>query len=176
MSYNMLYTMLCNIIPQICDVLCNMLCDKNHPLLPPLPRSASLQCPFISAEQLLGCFALIIMIGEGHATFRARPISCRGGAVGVHGGGALASTAAAASSFLGGNLVYRSWVETWCLARNVLYAGFVVYFVIPQVHICSICKQNSVRAISKRAVFKYAMLKTQTSNCRRFNRSFDSDF
>jgi hypothetical protein len=36
-------------------------------------------------------------------------------------------------------------------------------------HICSTCKQNCLRAISKRAMFKNAMPKTQTSNCKRFN-------
>jgi hypothetical protein len=36
-------------------------------------------------------------------------------------------------------------------------------------HILSTCKQNCLRAISKRAMFKYAMPKTQTLNCKRFN-------
>jgi hypothetical protein len=50
-----------------------------------------------------GCFALII--GEGHAA--TGPIGSRCRRSGVHGGGALASTASAAPSFLGRYLVYH---------------------------------------------------------------------
>ncbi len=57
-----------------------MLRAKNTPSHFPLPGSgsASLQCPFI--QQLLVGLALII--GEGHATFRAVLIGGRSGAVG----------------------------------------------------------------------------------------------
>ena len=69
--------MLCNVIH---NVLHNMLRAKNPPSHFPLPgsRSASLQCLFI--QQLLVGLALII--GEGHATFRAGLICGRDGAVG----------------------------------------------------------------------------------------------
>jgi hypothetical protein len=108
------------------NVLHNMQRARNIPSHFPLPGSgsASLQCPFI--QQLLVGLALIV--GEGHATFRAGLIGGRGGAVGVCGGGALASTAAAAPSFLGGYLVYQASILR---ARYFMqgFAGFVVDFI-----------------------------------------------
>jgi hypothetical protein len=101
------------------NVLHNMLRAKNPPSHFPLPGSgsASLQCPFI--QQLLVGLALII--GEGHATFLAGLIGCRGGAVG-------ASTAAAAPSFLGGYLVFQASIlrATYFLQGLV---DFVVDFI-----------------------------------------------
>jgi hypothetical protein len=94
------------------------------PPLRPLPGSgsASLQCPFI--QQLLGCFALII--GEGHATFRAALIGGCGWAI----GGAWRS---ACLNSRGGPVVL-GWipgdgVPGQHLARNGLHAGFVGDFI-----------------------------------------------
>ncbi len=95
--------MLCNMIH---NVLQNMLRAKNPPSHFPLPGpgSTSPQCKFI--QQLL--VGLALLIREGHATFLAGLISCRGGAVGGARRGALASTIAAAPSFLGGYLVFQA--------------------------------------------------------------------
>jgi hypothetical protein len=124
MLYNMLYTMLCNMIH---NVLHNMLLRaKNPPSHSPLPwsGSASLQCPFI--QQLLVGLALII--GEGHATFRLGSSAAAVGRSGVRGGEALASTAPAAQSFLGGYLLYQASILPTTYFMQGL-AGFVVNFI-----------------------------------------------
>jgi hypothetical protein len=113
MLYNMLYNILCHMLR---NVLHYMLRAMNPPPSPlPGSGSASLQCLFI--KQLLSCFALII--GEGHATFRAGPIGGRCGAV----GGVLMRSAGFDSRdgpvVLGRILA----VPGQHLARNVLHSG-----------------------------------------------------
>ena len=113
--------MLCNMIH---NVLHNMLRAKNPPSHFPLPGSgsASLQCPFI--QQLLGCLAE----PWPSSSERAMPRFWRGssaamvGRSGVRGGGALASTAAAAASFLGGYLVSQASI----LRATYFLQGLVV--------------------------------------------------
>jgi hypothetical protein len=92
----------------------------------PVPGSgsASLQCRVI--QQLLVGLALII--GKGHATFRLGSSAAAVGRCGVRGAGALASTAAAALSFLGGYLVYQASILRSTYFMQGL-AGFIIDFI-----------------------------------------------
>ena len=110
------------------NVLHNMLRAKNPPSHFPLSgsASASLQCPFI--QQLLVGLALII--GEGHATFRAGFIG--GAAVGAAVGGAWRRSGAGFDSRCGPVVLGRILGipgQHYDLARNVPRAGFVVDFI-----------------------------------------------
>jgi hypothetical protein len=108
-------------------VLHNMLHIKKPPshFLLSWSGSAILQCPFIQQNYLL---AWPSSLEKAMPRFGRGSSAAVAGRSGVRWGGALASTVAAAPSFLGGYLVYQASIFRATYFMQGL-AGFVIYFI-----------------------------------------------